>query len=74
MLNAILIVALVKNKQHHVQHQLIVHVEIVMRVNIKSRLHILEQHALHALVAVLVKNKQHNVQRPQMMMYVEIVM
>ena len=64
----------VKNKQHNVQHQLIVYVEIVMQVNIKPCLHILEQHALHALVAVLVKNKQHNVQRPQMMVYVEIVM
>ena len=51
---------------HHVNH--------VVQANIKPRLHILEQHALHALVALLVKNKQHNVQRPQMMVYVEIVM
>tara|TARA_B100000795_G_scaffold74318_1_gene52639 strand:- start:324 stop:650 length:327 start_codon:yes stop_codon:yes gene_type:complete len=70
----VLIAVLVKNKQHHVQHQLIVYVETVVQGNIKPRLHILEQHALLVLVAVLVKNKQHNVQRPQMMVHVEFVM
>jgi len=51
-----------------------VNVKIVVRVNIKPRLRLLEPVVLHALVAVLVKNKQHNVQRLQIIVYVEIVM
>ena len=51
-----LVALLVKNKQHHVQRpQIIVYVEIVVQVNIKPYLHLLEPVVLHALNAALVK-------------------